>query len=358
MSAELAQVRIEETLRVARSRGASDVHLTSGAAPVFRVNGVLESQNTLPIAFDELHSIATLLLDQAMRAHLERDGDVTVMYRATGCAHARAHLYKTHQGTNVAFRLLAAQVPTLESLHLPAVVQSFAVRSGGLILFAGPTGSGKSTALAGLVDRINRTSARHIITIEDPVEYRHEAVSSVLGQREIGTDVPSFARAVYGALRCDPDVLLIGEMRTAETMHAALTAAETGHLVLSTLHTGDAVQTIDRIIGSFEGALQEQVRISLAQTLVAAICLRLVPALCGGRRPAAEVLLVNHAVRNLIREGKTHQIRNVMETSRNEGMQTLEAHLGDLVARGDVCADAALAAAARPDALQRAMAMR
>lgn len=350
MTATLAPVRLSEVLRVARLRNASDVHLCAGMPPVLRVDGALEPQSTLVPAAEEVSAVTASLLDTPSLALLERSGDATVTRSLDDMGTIRVHAYRTSHGTSLAIRLLAPAVPSLESLHLPAAVATFAEKPHGLVIFAGPTGSGKSTSLAAIVDRINRTSARHIITIEDPIEYRHQADRSIINQREIRRDVPTFADAIYGALRCDPDVLLVGEMRDPQTMHAALNAAETGHLVLTTLHTGDAPQTVDRIVGVFEGDRQEQIRIQLAQTLLGVVCMRLVPRAGGqGRRCAAEVLVATDAVRNLIRDGKTHQLRNVISTSRQGGMQTLEAHLSDLVARREVTLEIARAVTDRPD---------
>ncbi len=268
----------------------------------------------------------------------------------------RVHAYRTSRGISLAMRLLAVSVPTLEDLRLPAIVAAVADRPSGLVLFAGPTGCGKSTALAAIVESINRTQAKHIITIEDPIEYEHRSNRCIVSQRHVGVDVPAFSDAVYGALRCDPDVVLIGELRDRKTMHAALTAAETGHLVLATLHTGDAPQTVDRIIGVFPGEMQEQIRVQLAQTLGAVICMRLVPCAGGkGRRCAAEVLIASDAVRNLIRDGKTHQLRNIIATSRQSGMQTLEAHLSDLIGRREITFEAAAAVTERASDLRPSM---
>jgi twitching motility protein PilT len=209
-----------------------------------------------------------------------------------------------------------------------------------------------------MVDRINRTQSKHIVTIEDPIEYRHRPERSIVTQRQVNRDVDSYAGAVYGALRSDPDVILVGEMRDSETMHAALTAAETGHLVLTTLHTGDAPQTIDRIVGAFNGNIQEQMRIQLAQTLVGVVCMRLVPRAYGqGRRAAVEVLVANDAVRTLIRDAKSHQLRNVISTNRQSGMQTLEMHLTDLVARREISLEAARAVANQPHEVRPAEAV-
>ena len=350
MTAELAPVRLSEVLRVARLRNASDVHLRAGVAPVFRVDGVLESQHTLVASVDELRSVTASLLDERDREILAEHGDATVTQHVQDVGIVRVHAYRTSQGTCLAIRLLSQAVPSLESLHLPPVVGTFAEKSHGLVVFAGPTGSGKSTTLAAIIDRINRTQARHILTVEDPIEYEHVSDRSIVNQRELRRDVQTYAQALYGALRSDPDVILVGEMRDPHTMHAALTAAETGHLVFSTLHTGDAVQTIDRIVGVFDGEKQEQIRVQLAQTLVAVVCMRLLPrAGVQGRRGAVEVLVATDGVRNLIRDGKTHQIRNIISTSRPSGMQTLEAHLSDLVARREIALEAARSVTERPD---------
>lgn len=352
MTAALAPVRLTEVLRVARLRNASDVHLCAGAPPVLRVDGALEEQSTSVPTRDEIATLAQSLLHEKARDLLRVNGDATITQHLEEAGSVRVHAYHSSQGTCLAIRLLASSIPSVESLQLPPVVATLAERPHGLVVFAGPTGSGKSTALAAIIDRINHTQARHIMTIEDPIEYEHTSSRSVIHQRELGRDVASYAKGLRGALRSDPDVILLGEMRDAETMHAALTAAETGHLVLTTLHTGDAAQTVDRIIGAFEGNNQEQIRVQLAQTLIAVVCMRLLPRASGqGRRCALEVLLANGAVRNLIREAKTHQIRNVISTSRQSGMQTLEAHLSDLVARREIVLEHARLVSEHPDDL-------
>jgi twitching motility protein PilT len=355
MTAALASVRLTEMLHVARLRNASDVHLTAGIPPVLRVDGALAVDSAPELSGAELAVIASAVLDAPAAARLEVAGDVTITRDWAESGMARIHAYRSSAGVAIAIRLLAAAVPSLESLHLPEAVEGFAQRAAGLVIVAGPTGSGKSTALAAIVNRINRTQARHVITIEDPIEYRYASDKSVITQREIGADVRSYADAVYGALRSDPDVILVGEMRDSETMHAALTAAETGHLVLTTLHTGDGPQTVDRILGAFPDGQREQMRVQLAQTLAGVVCLRLVPrAFARGRRCAAEVLVANDAVRHLIRDGKTHQLRNVIATNRHSGMQTLEMHLTDLVARREISLDAARSVTDRPSDIKPA----
>lgn len=353
MTAALAPVRLSEVLRVARLRNASDVHLCAGVAPVLRVDGALESQQTLVPTGEEVGAVTASLLDERARELLISRGDATVTRQVEEVGSIRVHAYRTSEGTCLAIRLLAASIPSVESLHLPPVVGTFADKPHGLVIFAGPTGSGKSTALAAMIDRINRTQARHVLTIEDPIEYEHVSNRSIINQRELHRDVPSYSDAVHGALRSDPDVILVGEMRDPSTMHAALTAAETGHLVFTTLHTGDAAQTVDRIVGVFEGDKQEQIRVQLAQTLIGVVCMRLLPRASGqGRRSALEVLVANDAVRNVIRDGKTHQIRNIISTSRQIGMQTLESHLSDLVARREIALESARLATERPDELR------
>ncbi|MDQ2871519.1 MAG: PilT/PilU family type 4a pilus ATPase [Candidatus Eremiobacteraeota bacterium] len=348
MSEVLAAVRIDEVLRLARARGASDVHLCPNRPPALRIDGVLETQSTTPTHAREIENISTVLLGPTAIDRLADTGDATGTFRDDRLGSFRVHAYRVHQGLALAVRLLAQSVPTLESLHLPFAVDTFADKPTGLVIFSGPTGSGKSTAMAGLMDRVNRNHAKHILTIEDPIEYEHVAMRSTIGQREIGRDVSTFAEAIVGALRSDPDVLLVGEMRDAGTMRAAVTAAETGHLVLTTLHTGDAPQTIDRIVNAFAGSMQEQIRVALAQTLVGVVCLRLVPRTCGGRRAAAEVLIATDAVRAIIRDGKTHQLRNVIATGRQAGMHTLETHLSELVMRGEITVESARRHAERP----------
>ena len=350
MTAALAPVRLSEVLSIARVRNASDVHLRDGVPPVLRVDGTLEVQSTLVPGIDELRAVTSSLLDAAALDKLERTGDATVTRDFGEHGPIRVHAYRALSGTSLAIRLLAQGVPSLDSLALPPAVAAFVDRPHGLVIFAGPTGSGKSTALAALIDRMNRTKSRHVVTIEDPIEYRHQTNHCLNKQREIGRDVPTFAQAIYGALRCDPDVILVGEMRDPQTVHAALNAAETGHLVLTTLHTGDAPQTVDRIVGIFEGDTQDQIRLQLAQTLIGVVCMRLIRRASGpGRRPAVEVLVANDAVRNLIRDGKTHQLRNIIATGRQSGMQTLEAHLSDLVGQREISLDAARAVTDRPD---------
>ncbi len=333
----LAAVRLDDLLATAHARAATDVHVYPGTLPALRVNGKVQMLAGSAPTGDEVRDIACRFLSDADLARLTETGDVTVGRTDLAGTRLRVHVFRGGAGWGVAIRLLTSQPPRFETLGLPKSIAAFAQRSHGLVIFAGPTGSGKSTALASIIDLINRTQPRRILTIEDPIEYAHQSQSSFVSQREVGRDVPSFTDAVMSALRADPDVILIGEMRTPETIRAALTAAETGHLVFATLHTGDSEQTVDRICASFEGAARDQVRATLAQALLGVVCLRLVPRKNGhGVVPAAEVLVANDAVRNVIRDGKTHQLRNILTTSRASGMQTLESHLGELVQAGEI----------------------
>ncbi len=340
----LAEVRFADALHAAAARGASDIHLVPELRPVIRIDGRLEHLAGAPLSRDEVSAIGESLLGAADVVRIERGEDLSRAWKGKETPALRVHGYRSCDGLALAMRVLADEVPTLESLHLPPIVASLAERHRGLVIFAGPTGSGKSTSLAALVERINTGSARRVITIEDPIEYRHVSKRSTIVQREIGRDTESYASAIVGSLRADPDVLLIGEMREKATMEAALTAAETGHLVLTTLHTGDAAGTIDRIVDAFDGSEQTQIRSQLAQVLAAVVCQKLVPRAGNrGRRAVVEVLVATDAVRAIVRDGRTHQLHNAILTGRQAGMQTLEHHLSELVARGDVDSEAAIA---------------
>ena len=352
----LAAVRAADVLRAARARNASDVHLGAGERPALRVDGRLVAVDGA--SFDEagVRAFLATVLDAGALARLDARGyaDAAAPRAADGAPY-RVHAYRAAGGVRAAIRLLAPGVPAFETLGLPASVAALGQRATGLVLFTGPTGSGKTTALAALVDRVNRRAERVIVTIEEPIEYVHAPLRSVIAQCEVGHDVDDHAEALRGALRADPDIIVVGEMRDRETIAAALTAAETGHLVLATLHTSDAAQTVDRIVDAFTAEAQPQVRAQLAAVLGGVVSLRLVPRREGaGRCAAAEVLIATDAVRALIRDGKTHQLRNVIVTGRAAGMQTLEAHLSELVVRGDLAPADARAAAMRPDDVRTA----
>lgn len=347
MSVEL--LRIDELLRSARSRNATDLHAGGSDAPTVRIDGRLTVLDTPPLAPAALDAFVAAALPRDTAERFARTGTADVARREGVAAPYRLHVYRTTSGIRVAIRLLDPAIPTLDQLALPTVVASFATRPNGLVLFTGPTGSGKTTALAALIDRINQTSERVILTVEDPVEYLHAPARSLIAHCEIGRDVVDYAEALRGFLRADPDVILVGEMRDRPTMEAALTAAETGHLVFSTLHTNDAPQTIDRIVDAFPSEAHPQIRTQLAATLVAVVALRLAGSREGyGRFAAAEILIGTDAVRAMIRDGKTHLLRNAISTGRNVGMQTLEAHLSDLVVRGAIGIETARRVANRP----------
>ena len=356
MSVEL--IRIAELLSTARARGASDLHVGGTEPPALRIDGRLVLLDTPPLGPEATEAFCATILSDAARARLARMGTVDTARREGPGAPFRLHAYRARGGTRLAFRLHTPKVPTLEQLLLPPIVTTFIARPNGLILFTGPTGSGKTTALAALVDRINRSADRVVVTVEDPIEYVHVPARSLIAHCEVGRDVADYAEALRGFMRSDPDVILVGEVRDRETIEAALTAAETGHLVLSSLHTNDAPQTLDRIIDVFPSNAHPQIRGQLAATLVAIVSLRLVPLRDGrGRIAAAEILVATDAVRAMIRDGKTHQLRNAIATGRNAGMQTLEAHLTELVVRGRIAFDAARAVANHPvdvRALERA----
>jgi twitching motility protein PilT len=344
----LERVRLDELLALGRGRGASDLHVGGDAQPTLRIDGRVIALDVPRFSPDAIAAFVGEVFPNDARARLTALGTADVARRSGHAAPYRLHVYQSTAGLRCAFRFLATSVPALDDLGLPPIVAGFANRPNGLVLFTGPTGSGKTTALAALVDRMNRTSERVILTVEDPVEYVHASARSLVAHCEIGTDVADYAEALRGFMRADPDAMLVGEMRDRATIAAALTAAETGHLVLSTLHTNDAAQTVDRIVDAFAGDAHAQIRTQLASTLVAVVSLRLVPARGGGRVAAAEILTGTDAVRAIIRDGKTHQLRNAIATGRASGMQTLEGHLSDLVVRGTVDAAAARAAANRP----------
>jgi twitching motility protein PilT len=345
----LDAVRLTELIALARGRGATDLHAGAGDAPTLRINGRVTTLDVPPLGTAVLDSFLENVLPAGLGRRWKDAGSIDVARREGIGAPYRLHAYATMSGTRLAFRFLAVEIPALETLALPAVVATLATRTNGLVVFTGPTGSGKTTALAALIDRINRTTERVIVTVEDPVEYVHQPIRSVVAHCEVGGDVGNYAAAIRSFMRADPDVILVGEMRDRATMEAVLSAAETGHLVLSTLHTIDAAQTIDRVIDAFSSDIQDQVRTQLASTLLAVISLRLIPVRNGdGRIAATEILIGTDAVRAMIREGKTHQLRNAITTGRATGMRTLETSLSDLVVRGAISIETARLAANRP----------
>jgi twitching motility protein PilT len=345
----LERIRLTELITLARDRNATDLHVGAGETPTLRIDGRLVPIDVPPLQSDTLEEALLGAAPPPVTERWHAGSCADLALREGPGAPYRLHAYRTMARIRLAYRFHATNVPELETLALPPVIASFATRTTGLVIFTGPTGSGKTTALAALVDRINRNLERVIVTVEDPVEYRHAPERSCVAHCEIGSDVRSYADAVHGFMRADPDVILVGEMRDRATMEAVLTAAETGHLVLTTLHTIDAAQTIDRIIDAFAADAQTQVRTQLAATLLSVVSLRLVPVRAGsGRIAATEILVGTDAVRAMIRDGKTHQLRNAMSTGRATGMRTLETSLSDLVVRGTISLEMARAYANRP----------
>jgi twitching motility protein PilT len=344
---------IDDLLETMVALGASDLHVTVGSHPVIRLNGSLQRLDQFPrLTADDTQRLLYRILSTEQQKHLEINRQIDVSYSIPGLARFRVNVYFQRESLGAAFRMIPAELKTLEDLGLPTQLHELSKKPRGLVLVTGPTGSGKSTTLAAVVDEINRTRDDHIMTIEDPIEFLHRHKRCIVNQREIGPDAVSFAEALRGALRQDPDVILLGEMRDLETISTAITAAETGHLVFATLHTQDAPSTIDRLIDVFPAAQQEQIRVQLAATIQGIVTQTLLPTVDGkGRVAALEILLPDDAVRNLIRQAKVEQIYSVMQTNTGRGMQTLEQALVDLVTRGIVTQDVAMSRSSRPDQL-------
>jgi twitching motility protein PilT len=334
---------IASLLEFAKRMDASDLHLTVGVPPTLRVHGKLVPvPGTQPLSRDEVHDMVYDVLTDAQKAKLEEHLDLDFSLELEGLGRFRVNVFFHRLGEGAVFRLIPSRIKSIEELGLPGVLEDLSMRERGLILVTGPTGSGKSTTLAAMVDLINQRRTAHIITLEDPIEFVYPRGLGVVNQREIGVHATSFAAGLRAALREDPDVILVGEMRDLETIALALTAAETGHLVLSTLHTGSAAQTVNRVIDVFPADQQEQVRVQLAESLVAVISQTLLPTSDGtGRVVACEVMVATPAVRNLIREGKVHQIPSAIQTGAKDGMQSLDQSLRHLLKTGRITAEVA-----------------
>jgi twitching motility protein PilT len=339
-------------------RDASDLHLSVGAPPIIRINGLLERLDYPPLNPNDTRELVYSILSQEQRQRLENEWEIDFSYSVPGRARFRVNAYFQRNSIGAAFRLIPVEIKRLEDLGLPQQLHDLTRKPRGFVVVTGPTGSGKSTTLAAMIDAINETRSEHIMTIEDPLEFLHHHKKCMINQREVGADTKSFNRALKSVLRQDPDVILVGEMRDTETMSTALTAAETGHLVFATLHTQDAPQTIDRIIDVFPPHQQEQIRVQLSTTLMGVCTQQLLPTRDGrGRCVACEILIPTAAVRNLIREGKTHQIYSVMQTGSQYGMQTMDASLADLVRRGMITQELALNRAHDREGLKRLLPM-
>jgi twitching motility protein PilT len=358
-------MQLSEILHRAVDKKASDVHLTVGVAPVYRVNGQLTPLTAAGSdngAADEilnperLMTMAREILKPEQLKKLEVEGEVDFSVTIPQLSRFRANVFRQRGSIGMAFRVIPQRILTMDELNLPPIIKSLVAKPNGLVLVTGPTGSGKSATLAAMIDYINSTRSCHIITLEDPIEYLHQHKQSIVNQREIGGDTASFAQALRAAMRQDPDVILVGEMRDLETIGIAITAAETGHLVFATLHTSDAAQTVDRIIDVFPAFQQQQVRVQLAATLQGIVAQQLLPRLDRqGRVAAFEIMLATPAIRNLIRESKAYQIISAIQAGGKMGMETMDNYLLKLYQAGQVSVEEALVKAIAPDELHQRM---
>ncbi|MEN8701177.1 type IV pilus twitching motility protein PilT [Bacillus infantis] len=334
---------IDILLRAGFELKASDIHLTVGVPPIFRINGELKrygKENLLPA---HTESMAKAIIPENMWDRFREKGELDFSYGVQGVSRFRVNAYYQRSCIALAVRVVPTRVPTIDELELPNILKKIAGKPQGLVLVTGPTGSGKSTTLASIIDYMNQNMRKHVITLEDPIEYLHKHGNCIIDQREVGFDTNNFANGLRAALRQDPDVILVGEMRDLETIQTAITAAETGHLVFGTLHTSSAPATINRIIDVFPPSQQAQIRIQLASVLVSIVSQRLFPIIDRkGRKAATEILVNNSAVANLIRNEKVHQIANIMQTSRAQGMHTLDSSISELVQSGQVSKEAAM----------------
>jgi twitching motility protein PilT len=348
---------LDQLLEFAARRGASDILLIVGASPVLRVNGALVGGSGDLLEPEDVRTLVLPLLEPSQLEELQRRKSVDLGFEREGLGRFRINLHHQRGTLAASIRLLPSKIPSLESLHLPVSLAKLAERRQGLVLVTGPTGCGKTSTLAALIDLVNTRRAAHVVTIEDPVEYQHGNRSAIIEQIEVGRDTPDFAVTLRSVMRQTPDVILVGEMRDAETMATALTAAETGHLVLSTLHTNDAIQAVGRILDSFPAPNQPQIRQQLSLALAAIIAQQLVPGTDGVTRwPATEIMIATDAVRALVRKGDDHQLRSQIGTGKAEGMMTMEQSLAELVRAGRVTRDTALAHCFRTEDLTRYLA--
>jgi len=337
-------------------RNASDLHLTAGSPPMIRHHGRLHALDYEPLTPQTTREVVYSILTNDQRQKLETDWQIDLAYSIPGKARFRVNAYFQRASISAALRLIPREMPKLGSLGLPPVLEEFTKKPRGFVLVTGPTGSGKSTSLAAMLDLINDTRHEHILTIEDPIEFLHMHKKCIVNQRELGADAQSFGLGLKAALRQDPDVILVGEMRDLETISTALTAAETGHLVFATLHTQDTAQTVDRVVDVFPPEQQQQVRVQLSVALQGIVTQQLLPTADGlGRCCATEVLVPTPAVRNLIREGKTHQIYSALQTGGQFGMQTMDASLAQLVRQHKITRELAEARSSAPEELRRLM---
>ena len=344
---------IVEIMHAASDAGSSDVHITVGIPPKMRVNGTLITMDYPKMSPQDTLAITYSIMSDAQRERFQEKGEYDMSFSIPELGRYRVNAYKQRGSAALALRLVGTKIPSPEVLGVPESVISLYDRKRGLILVTGPTGSGKSTTLAAIIDKINNKRDAHVITLEDPIEYLHQHKMAMVNQREIGLDSQSYANALRAALREDPDVILVGEMRDFETISVAITAAETGHLVLSTLHTIGAASTVDRVIDVFPPHQQQQIRVQFANVVEAVVSQQLIPTIDGdGRVAAFEVMHANHAVRNLIREGKSHQLATVMQTNRKMGMITMDDAIAQLFYEGKIDREMAVQYAQDPDGMQ------
>lgn len=343
---------IKKLLEAAISKNASDLHLNVGVTPMLRIDGRLIAIEKEPVlTTEEANKLIKSLMSEEQWKRFQTQKEIDFSFSFDG-TRFRTNVFYQKGELTASLRLIAAVIKNINELGLPPVLEKFTTHSQGFVIISGPTGHGKSTTLAALIEEINKTRSEHIITIEDPIEYVFEHKKSIISQREVGADTNSFAGALKSALREDPNVILVGEMRDLESIEAALTLAETGHLVFTTLHTNSAAQTADRIIDVFPAHQQQQVRLQMANVLLGVVSQRLLPRTSGGRIAACEIMIADNAVRNTIREGKTHQLTNIIQTSASEGMISLDKVLAELVSKGEVTIDDALTWALDPKALK------
>jgi len=329
--------KIDTLFKMMQQQGASDLHISTGAPPMLRLHGEIVKIKSPDLTNDQVTALLYEILDEEQKQTFEEKRDLDFAYALPGMARFRGNMLDTHRGVAAVFRIIPGEILTADQLKLPEGVRKMTRFKKGLVLVTGPTGSGKSTTLAAMIDLINSTRKEHILTLEDPLEFIHENKMSLVNQRQIGTHSQSFSAALKAALREDPDIILVGEMRDLETIELAMSAAETGHLVFGTLHTNSAPKTIDRIIDVFPTDAQEQVRTMLGESLKGVVCQQLCRTADGkGRVAALEILLGNAAVGNLIREGKTFQMPSIIETAKEDGMQLMDSHLMELLNEGRI----------------------
>ena len=333
---------IAQLLQFAVQQGASDLHISAGEPPLVRVHGDMKKVKVAPLTAEQTHSMVYDIMGDSQRKGFEEHSDIDFSMQLGELARFRVNVFRQNRGVGAVFRQIPTKILTLDELGMPNVLADISRKEKGLVLVTGPTGSGKSTTLAAMVNLINEELEGHILTIEDPIEFVHQSKKCLVNQREVGPHTHSFSNALRAALREDPDIILVGEMRDLETIQLALTAAETGHLVFGTLHTSSAPKTVDRVIDVFPPNQQAQVRAMFAESIQAIVTQTLCKKVGGGRVAALEILLGTVAVRNLIREGKIHQILSVMQTSQGVGMQTMEMHLRELVDRNLITREAAI----------------